>query len=421
MLKKSFVLFLSYSLFLSSANPLFAKRKKNRRTALGRSFRESSSNTPKTTENNVAETPAPTPIPAVAPATVPATADMNIKPDETMEKIDTLNAKTMSLQGGQKEIMKRQGEMSKQLEAVNKQAVAATEAANLVLKNADEQKKREFAKKLKEINTALSELNGKVDGAKSACSGISNALNTIYGLDVATTAVSAVGTAAAGGALAVGLIKNNDKMMGKKEPEGVGMGGAVDNTAFEKKKKAMGHARTGLMAASIATSGTSLGTSAAASVNAGKVAEKMKQCNTFVGEIRALSGKVKALIADYQEETGSAFTGNKAGVVAADNIGNACKGFDIAGINAIKNSMTASAVISGIGTATAITGTTTSAIANSGKVEQGSDKQKKLDLTSNIMAGITTGTSLTTTAVSGAVLNKAKKLAEIAASCERSF
>ncbi len=404
MLKKSFVLFLSYSLFLSSANPLFAKRKKNRRTALGRSFRESSSNTPKTTENNVPETPAPTPIPAVAPAAVAATADMNIKPDaETIGKIDTLNAKTMSLQGGQKEMMKRQGEMSKQLESVNKQAVAATEAANLVLKNADEQKKREFAKKLKEINTALSELNGKVDGAKSACSGISNALNTIYGLDVATTAVSAVGTAAAGSALAVGLIKNNDKMI-KGEDKG-------------KSKKAMGHARTGLMAASIATSGTSLGTSAAASVNAGKVAEKMKQCNTFVGEIKALSGKVKALIADYNTETGNAFTGGKSEIVAADNIGNACKGFDIAGINAIKNSMTASAVISGIGTATAITGTTTSAIANTQKMA-GTDKQKKLDLTSNIMAGITTGTSLTTTAVSGAVIGKVKAAIAVAKNCE---
>ena len=82
--------------------------------------------------------------------------------------------------------------------------------------------------------------------------------------------------------------------------------------------------------------------------------------------------------------------------------------------------MTASAVISGIGTATAITGTTTSAIANTEKMK-GDPRQKKLDLTSNIMAGITAGTSLTTTAVSGAVLNKAKKLAEIAYGCERSF
>ena len=80
--------------------------------------------------------------------------------------------------------------------------------------------------------------------------------------------------------------------------------------------------------------------------------------------------------------------------------------------------MTASAVISGIGTATAITGTTTSAIANSGKVEQGSDKQKKLDLTSNIMAGITTGTSLTTTAVSGAVIGKVKAAIAVAINCE---
>ena len=408
-MKKAFVLFLSYSLILSSVSPVFAKRNKKakRRTALGRTFREAGkvasneSETPKTQEM-----PAPTPIPAVGSgeaASVPATAEMNIKPDtETINKIDTLNAKTMSLQGGQKEIMKKQDAMAIQLHAVNKQAVAATEAANLVLKNADEQKKKEFAKKEKDIKMAVTELNARLDEARSVCSGISGALNTIYGLDVATTAVSAVGTATAGGALAVGLIKNNDKMIKGEDPE--------------KTKKAMGHARTGLMAASVATSGVSLGTSAAASVNAGKVAEKMKQCNRVVGEIRTVSGKVRALVADYKEETSNDFTAGNATIIAADNISGACKGFDIAGINAIKNSMTASAVISGIGTGTAIAGTTTSAIANSGKVE--GDKQKKLDLTSNIMAGITTGTSLTTTAVSGAVIGKVKAAIAVAKNCE---
>ncbi len=434
----------------------------------------------------------------IASFVVPSVADAKIKGRERSANTGT-NRTAANVSG------------TNNVSAIN--IATATSGSMIVNKNQNTSAlTRQNSEKMKEINTAISKLTGKIEEAKSVCSGISNALNTIYGLDVATTAVSAVGTATAGGALAVGLIKNKKEkdvfnanqqkdsfnnmvsenlakseemeeynksvkkynaelaksdalykklgekgtlewhrklneeyekqekivekarqwMLNRKKDLEVAKSEIESNSKMDNKQKllgddaisknlktakTLGHARTGLMAASIATSGTSLGTSAAASVNAGKVAEKMKQCNTFVGEIRALSGKVKALIADYQEETGSAFTGNKAGVVAADNIGNACKGFDITGINAIKNSMTASAVISGIGTATAITGTTTSAIANTQKMA-GTDKQKKLDLTSNIMAGITTGTSLTTTAVSGAVIGKVKAAIAVAKECE---
>ena len=169
------------------------------------------------------------------------------------------------------------------------------------------------------------------------------------------------------------------------------------------------------MGVSIATSGASLGTSAAASVSAGKVAEKMKQCNTVVGELRSMNGKLNALIRDFKEETGDEFKGNKGEMVAASNIVNNCTGFDIGGINTIKNSMTASAVISGIGTGTAIAGTATSAISNKAKTIDG---LKKLDLASNIMAGITAGTSLSTTAVSGAVIGKVKAAIAVAKNCE---
>lgn len=414
MFKKSFILFLSYSLFLSSVSPVMAKRKKkaNRRSAFAKSardsaFKTSTQNANKIETEDTENLPAPTPIPAIPvnnsgeTLSVPATSNMDIKVDN--EKIDMINAKTISLQGGQQEIMKRQGDMSKQIEAVNKQAVAATEAANLVLKNADDQKKKEFIKKTKEITSVITQLNNKIAEAQSMCSGISGELNTIYGLDVATTATSAIGTLTAGGATAVGFVKNTDKV--------------VNSENGDKKQKAMGHARTGLMAASIATSGVSLGTSAAASVNAGKVAEKMKQCNTVVGEIRSINGKLKALIADYKEETGSDFTENKGVMIAANNIATNCQSFDIAGINTIKNSMTATAVISGIGTGTAIAGTATSAVANSKKME-GNDKQKKLDLTSNIMAGITAGTSLTSATVSGAVIGKVKAAIAVAKTCE---
>ncbi len=278
------------------------------------------------------------------------------------------------------------------------------------------QQTQEDKKELKELHLAVADLKTKIGGVQAVCGGIASNLNTIFNLNMATTFVSSAGVGTAASALAVGVMKNKD---------GVG----------EKSKKTLGHVRTGLMAASAATSGVSVGTSAAASVNAGQVAEKMKQCNAVLGELRSINNKVKALV-DYNNKKEEAKSMWREDIERSMYIISSCKGFDMTDINTIKNSMTASAVISGIGTATAITGTATSAIANtdmpthyqgtdpvavSNAIRAEENKRKKLDLTSNIMAGITAGTSLTTTAVSGAVLNKAKKLAEIAASCERSF
>ncbi len=468
------------------------------------------------------------------------------------------------------------------------------DTATFTVKSKNENTKEVDNEELKDVKAAISQLNGKIEEARSMCSGISGDLNTIYGLDAATTAVSAIGTATAGSALAVGLVRNKkqkdfenalqnneidnqqsqlitgipdipniqpvfdsnkwddkkeelysqywkelkekypeineteaekklnnsynpgdryvatrvgysewfnrlavtNEILGKlkeyKEDEFIELYNNMhaykkikkedgteiiraeydkyvgqlksrkqqiekdmqgypsdmekvtkylekklkEDVNFKKKEddkeekdkdvmskdekmiKNLGHARTGLMAASIATSGVSLGTSAAASVNAGKVAEKMKQCNTVIGEIRILNNKVKVLMQDNKEKTGK--TGVEYGSFkpeTADNIIKNCKGFDIAGINAIKNSMTATAVISGIGTGTAIAGTTTSAIANTKKAT-GTEKGKKLDMVSNIMAGITAGTSLSSTAVSGAVIGKVKAAIEVAKSCE---
>ena len=86
--------------------------------------------------------------------------------------------------------------------------------------------------------------------------------------------------------------------------------------------------------------------------------------------------------------------------------------------------MTASSIISGIGSATSITGTITSAFANSEKIRNGSsEKEKKkennLNLVSNIMAGITTGTSLSTTAISATAITDAKKDSDMAEKCEK--
>ena len=182
-----------------------------------------------------------------------------------------------------------------------------------------------------------------------------------------------------------------------------------------KKSKTLGNVRTGLMAGATVTSAVSTGTSIGATVNADKLAKKMSDCNQKLYELKIAKAELEALESS-----------DKSAVEVGENatkILGACTGYNKNNINTVKNKMTASAIISGIGTATGATGTITSAMANSKKVreddsEKGKKKEKNLNLTANIMAGITTGTSLSTTVISATAIADAKKDSKMAEECE---
>ena len=176
-----------------------------------------------------------------------------------------------------------------------------------------------------------------------------------------------------------------------------------------------GNLRTGLMAGATVTSAVSTGTSIGATVNAEKLAKKMSDCNQKLYELKIAKSELEALESS-----------DKSAVEIGENatkILGACTGYNKNNINTVKNKMTASAIISGIGTATGATGTITSAMANSKKVREddsvkGKKKEKNLNLTANIMAGITTGTSLSTTVISATAIADAKKDSKMAEECE---
>ena len=190
-----------------------------------------------------------------------------------------------------------------------------------------------------------------------------------------------------------------------------------------------GHIRTGLMAGAAVTSGISVGTSGGGAATAGKLYEKMQNCNNAVTKLKTANSILIKEIWDIDTELKAndihdsdyLAVANKTNKTAK-NIVKSCKKYETQDIVTVKNILTGSSVISAIGTATAVTGTITSALANSKKTEKDSEKQNKLDLTSNIMAGVTTGTSATTmvlTATSAAKLGK--KLMEQVTKCEESF
>ena len=311
-----------------------------------------------------------------------------------------------------------------------------------------------------EIAEAEQDLQQKLNAAASTCSGIKNGLDTIFGLTVATTISSGAGTLAAGGALGVGIAKSvidkktealeaqiqlyqpkSPTLTGNQsisldaqsnvsgtEEEIIEKANSLMNeinpqidelkkqiAENEKKSKTLGNVRTGLMAGATVTSLTSTVTSTVTTVKASELAEQMINCDNKIAEVRI----AKSLLETFDVE-------NNTYIEKAKKVLDSCTGFDKNNINTLKTTMTASAIISGIGSATAGTGTITSALANSQKIrndnsDKGKKKEKGLNITSNILAGVTMGTSGASTVLSATSIERAKKDSSIAERCENAL
>jgi len=262
-------------------------------------------------------------------------------------------------------------------------------------------------------------LSKNITKVRTSCADIKKELDILFGLTTVTAISSGIGTATAGGALAAGLVKSNydyklDAETLEKSPKvfGENWDKLHDDmiASMQKKSHNLGNLRTGLMAGSFATSTVSTGTSIASSVNAKKLGEKMEQCNKAINTL-------KYSIADIKAQD---FPSNTIDTTTADNITSNCTGFDTENIKTLRNTMTTSAVASGVGVATGMAGVITSALANNHNIKD-NDKTKKLNVASNVLAGITTGTSATSTIFSANAISKAKKDSEMAEKCENSL
>ena len=328
------------------------------------------------------------------------------------------------------------------LDAIKSVVSEEINANNNLLASINASEKQE-KKESEELVRAKATLSQKIDEVRSECSGIKSNLDTIFGLSVATTVSSGLGTLAAGGALGVGIAKSvTDKKIEKNKlfletkssrldtssPENLKASATallseLDSDAekleaeiskLEKTSKTLGNIRTGLMAGATATSLVSTGTSIGATVTASKLAEKMSSCNAKLSELKIAKNTLIAVLEDAEQPST---------IATADNILNACTGYDEANIKTLKTTMTASAVVSGIGSAVAGAGTVTSIMANTDKIrnddsEKGQKKEKALNLTTNILAGVATGTSGASTVLSATAISRAKKDSEMAGNCE---
>ena len=140
-----------------------------------------------------------------------------------------------------------------------------------------------------------------------------------------------------------------------------------------KKSKTLGNVRTGLMAGSIATSATSTITSGISIKKLDDLMDKMNDCDKATKQVKSDASIIESEIDDTDNLK------NYPLFEKAQNIVISCSGFDTANIKEIKSVMTASTVVGGIGAATSVAGTITSAFANSKNVRnaEGNKAEKK--------------------------------------------
>ncbi len=289
------------------------------------------------------------------------------------------------------------------------------------------------------------------------CSGISEKLNDIKKMAGVGTAVSAVGTVAAGGATAVGVVKSKTdteiedikrlysdiETASEKVPEDnkynwpsdidaqlrkllgfdVWMGdsyvdkdesallGAVDAEKQKKelKSKQQGHIRTGLMATATATN-----------IASAVISGTNKIDDDFASKIGACLGAVQ-LLANTKVQASLDGSATNEEIANANKIISACNKYNIADVEKINSRATGATVASGVGAATGLTGTITSGLANSDKGREDADKAKKLNTVSNVLAGATTVASLTSTVFNATQIAAAKRVIETAEQCEEAL
>jgi hypothetical protein len=174
------------------------------------------------------------------------------------------------------------------------------------------------------------------------------------------------------------------------------------------KSKTLGNWRTGLLAGNTATN-------VAGAIIAGKnttdgdLQNQIDNCKTAISELRRARGRAGIDGVDVSE---------------ANSIISACEGFENVDISKINTRAKGAMISSAVGAATGLSGTITSAVANSDSVRSQknadgtrTDKEKNLNTASNVLAGASTVASGVATAFNATQISAIKKVAEVATKC----
>ena len=281
-------------------------------------------------------------------------------------------------------------------------------------------------------------LGSAISKTRASCSGIAGELNHIKTMAGINTAITGVGTAAAGGALAAGIAKQKADRLAEEIAKQLDSIDDMSDAEFlallgklaeykenkeqalkdaqaeaEQKSKKLGNARTGLMAGN--TAANIAGTAIAATNRAdGDLMKKFSECVDAANALGAAIGQGRL---DGAEESQLA---------QAKKIQDTCAKLNLADLEKLNKRATGAMVSSGIGIATGASGTITSAVANTDKTraddsDSGKQKEKNLNIASNVLAGVSAGASLAATVFNATQIAMAKKLIAAAEECEEAI
>jgi hypothetical protein len=286
---------------------------------------------------------------------------------------------------------------------------------------------------------------GVILSAGDSCVGILNDLNGILSLAGIATVTSVIGTVTGAAALISGIAKAaTDKQIREIEARirkyenmtqaqlNAEVGAMDDEQQFtllddiqqllihsreqRRKSTVLGHVRTAGMAVTTATSVTAAITSGMGASRMGDIIKAMNDCNDEVTKVRTMDAEMQSAGVDQNDSIR----------LAAREIMINCPGFDTGVVESIQNQLRTTTVISAVGAGVAAAGTITSAMANSKSVREGTDeaaaqKERNLNVASNIAAGVSTATSGISAILSGITGERVRSQAQIAARCEAAF
>ena len=287
------------------------------------------------------------------------------------------------------------------------------------------------------------ELTAALADARSSCAGISDSIKKLQVMAGINTAVTGIGTVAAGGALFAGIKKaQTDKVrseLGKMLAEFARNPEEMSDVQFlilldkmaekisqdklkeclaeaEAESKRLGYWRTGLMAGNTATH-----------IGGAIISHKNKNDG---GEIKdMIAGCVDSAQKLHNASMQAVFDGVNAGLVAeAREIADKCGGWNMKDATSIPKWQDVAKWTSIVGIGVGAAGTTTSIIANTEKVREagrqtpeGKKAEEGWNLASNILAGTATAASGVATGFNIATLAKIDKLLKKAGECEEAL
>ena len=286
-------------------------------------------------------------------------------------------------------------------------------------------------------------LNESLRATYQACIGIDEALYDLKKMAGINTAVTAVGTGLGAGALVTGIMKHSkdvqaesyeqllDKLRELTKNANAKKPSKDDIAKFENEfnlsydsavkdlqtyenelnklntqSKKLGNWRTGLLAGNAVTN-------VAGAVIAGTnrvdtdLQEQIDNCKKSLGNLSASIMQARLNGEDISE---------------AQNIYSTCREYDFVDISKINKRAKGATISSIVGATTGITGTVTSAMANTDKIRDdntktGKQKEKNLNLASNILAGASTAASATATVFNASQIKAIKDVANVASKC----